>query len=444
MNELEASAQDWQGGIDWRQQGQIYYRHWWRIDVSENRAVHRSSGESVSYLGKLDGNNWHRFEYRDGQATYSIAVQFKQVAHPNPDPDRYAGPPYNAGSQPELGLRIWCVDYLRSAELQRHNDTTLTGTAVQPPFELWKRVDNAITEAGLLWPKLRSGSVAGCDEVVIRGGWLNGRWRNDYYRRLRQDEDWKLATGARRSKSATSILRIGLPLTDYSHHANQATSSKWRCEFGPGLDRFGRLQTRRTATMREVETDTLIAVAADQNLPHTGVTPLLVIKRDEISFAVLVKPNTRDLPIESGQIGGDLRACYSWEVVLSGWCTTASGRPQTEVVPWLGKPVASLDSIGPADLQVVRYSSREINHVLSSYQSWRWAYDSFLGALPCSPGFFETACKSEVEQGAIGQVVIRGGFVGGIQSLVTEIRFNLELPSDRPNAGWSKFFSMEV
>lgn len=173
---------------------------WWWLDAERAQLIIPGTGQSVRYAGRVDddadlglaGNSdrhWMRFEYEDGECRYPLLVEYRNIQDERP---RFW--------RPVVGR----VDHVRSAALWRKETNSATAN---PPYGLWRRVDDRICGAFACRPRLE---VVGTkpSRPAINGGWLNGRWTSELYCRGPR------ATGRRcRTRRATPRLS---PCTRFS------------------------------------------------------------------------------------------------------------------------------------------------------------------------------------------------------------------------------------
>lgn len=429
---LDSAGDRWTGGIEWSDAWEKLVRHWWRFHPTEPILIHRASGEQVVYVGAMEEVSWHRFEYREGEIQYPIAVQMKRVWWPNPRVGQRAGPRGDEREPDELALHVWRVDHLRSADLWR-SQTARNSEGAQPPYWLWRRVDHAIADAALLWPRKLGSDIVAAREVAINGGWLNGLWRENFFRRLRRTDNFD---------AWEHLGAFGLPLTDHYVDDIGARPPRWERVSASGVDLYGVKTFRQTALRNEIEHASIVATSGSlvhlERLPQ----PALVVLRDDTLWAVPISSD--GLSRKPGAVNDPnslLELSLSWTIRMDRPCSISlgSGNAASLSVPWLRRPISSFDGIGKGVLPA--YQASAIDHPLSSYGSWRFLYDCFLNALPFSPGFDERDLESSFMQCDDGQIKIIGGFVGGTLGLVTEIRLKCDLSSESPNANWSRHFS---
>jgi hypothetical protein len=158
--------------------------YWWSYRTNEQALVHKYSDERIEYQShKQDGlpqtgpDRWLRLEYRcksDG-AWYPLLVQIRRCSPGETDPT--ASIFRRTWFRPQLD--IWRVDHTRSLALWRSE----TGRADLPSYGLWRRADLAVIQAARCpTPDGIVFGVRSAEMVALNGGWLNGRWRAEFYR----------------------------------------------------------------------------------------------------------------------------------------------------------------------------------------------------------------------------------------------------------------------
>ena len=436
------------GGVEWSGEGEGWLRHWWRLDPKDPILIHRASGERIIHIEEMRDGSWHRFEFHHEDITYPLAVEVKRVWWPNPRAGRREGPRLDERAPGELCLLVWHVDHVRSLDLWRRREGTRAKAVQIPPYWLWRRVDHAIVDAALLWPRKPGSELVAARVVAVNGGWLNGAWREDFYRRIRRREDfgdsWEDIFRLRRRSHVRpfSIRELALPLSDHRLDEAGVPAPQWQRAIESGVDLCGLKTFSQTAMRNRLDGTVIVAASGSLTQAEQSPHPALVVLRDRTVWALPIRNNR---PWGASGLPGELHPVFGvssdLSVALDRPCSVlaTSGNSKCLDVAWLPKPVAPFDGIGKAELPT--YQTTVVNHPLSSYSSWRFLYDCLLNALPFSPGFDAEDLGSDVEQGENGQVTITGGFIGGIQGLVTEVRLKLELPSDATNAAWTKFFS---
>lgn len=180
--------------------------YWWTFDASTKVFRHRTFGDEIRYIGPAhvpDTDSfwpWYRFDYVDEAqgAWYPLLVQSK-TGQPEPykgicqwiDWERAGLVEYeDRHAFPKSTFRYWRVDHDRSLAIWRGE---MGRPDELPPYGLWRRADIAILAAALYLPPVPlMGSAP--EMVALNGGWLNGEWRSDYYRRATYS--WHRASGA--------------------------------------------------------------------------------------------------------------------------------------------------------------------------------------------------------------------------------------------------------
>ncbi len=149
---------------------------WWDWDSGTELLVNEVTGEQVKRHGSVlvdsanEGTHWIRFDYQSADAAYPILVE----------------------CAPELVYRkpfaVWRIDHVRSAALWRQEKNV---DVVHPPYGLWRRVDDCITDALACWPETECVDLELAECIRAIGGWRNSLWREDFYRTLARVEEFK-------------------------------------------------------------------------------------------------------------------------------------------------------------------------------------------------------------------------------------------------------------
>lgn len=433
-------------------------RHWWRFDPRARSMTHRTSGEKVVYRGRVSatGNllendrrgvpggspsqTWARFDYVFGDRTYPMLIEHRRVRYPNPWPERYTRPPYNAGPAEILDLSVWHLDHIRSAQLWRQENPRLAPTSYPEgaPYTLWRLADRAMVDAALLWPSFDGMPKA--DEIAINGGWLNGAWASSFYRRCGPDDpDWFRKLPA--SLELPGVRKPALALSEYTTAIPFAESPRWERVRGEAIGLHGERFDYPAALLRNASDGTLIGEAAGKHSYrfHERAGAIVVL-RDPLYVTSLMTSSSEPNKLEGWPGTGVLAPDASWNLMLDGRCALGLTGSVRKPPSFVGKSVIVRDSISNDHETPSRYSADSVAHPLLSYDLWQWLYDCYLTALPFSSGFRGSGIAS-VTQGDIGRVYISGGFVGGIQILTTEVRLKLDVPSDtKHSSSWAPFF----
>ncbi len=146
---------------------------WWEPSPKDDALLNRVSGQRLRRLGSsvlsdgLRSDGWIRFEYQDDEIVYPVLAQLRD--------DEYRDPLWR--SRRRTG-RVLTVDHNRSAGLWQAECGADSPT---PPYGLWRRVDDCLSDALPCWPRMKSRDRA-LAEVRIHGGWLNGAWHSGYRR----------------------------------------------------------------------------------------------------------------------------------------------------------------------------------------------------------------------------------------------------------------------
>lgn len=146
---------------------------WWLALPKVDMLVNRASGQRLRRIGLARveddpaGQGWFRFEYRDDEVGYPLLCRVIEGRYINPlkPRDEVSGP-------------VLQVDHNRSAALWRRESGSQSAV---PPYGLWRRVDDCITDAFPCWPGNGSGEPA-WQQVGFRGGWVNGGWQDRLFR----------------------------------------------------------------------------------------------------------------------------------------------------------------------------------------------------------------------------------------------------------------------
>jgi hypothetical protein len=147
------------------------YAGWWSADPSRAAAVSPDTNQRISYIGRAADDSdlglvsiqhrfWMRFEYEDAECKYPLLIEWQ--------------------NERRGGTQRWRVDHIRSAALWRREAAS---AASNPAYGLWRRADDAITQALARWPATDAIGPAPSG-ICINGGWHNGAWTGQYYRSL--------------------------------------------------------------------------------------------------------------------------------------------------------------------------------------------------------------------------------------------------------------------
>jgi hypothetical protein len=144
---------------------------WWVFDPERPAILRETTGQIVRYAGRAGGalpnlaesanRIWMRFDYEDSETRFPVLIEWRNV-------------PFAAGWRP----LVWRVDYGRSAMLWRREANT---DRAHPPYGLWRRVDDCLTDALACWPA-HPQTGAQPKFIGFNAGWLNGAWTRNLYR----------------------------------------------------------------------------------------------------------------------------------------------------------------------------------------------------------------------------------------------------------------------
>lgn len=414
-------------------------RHWWRYEPAERAMIHRASGEKVIFRGQTSVENgagppvadWARFDYEYERESYPLLIEVRRVRYPNTMPDRYVRAPYNGVSEPYSNLLVWRLDHIRSGALWARESTS------QVPYALWRRADRAMIDAALLWPR-EYGVLPPPDEVAVNGGWLNGSWTPDFYRRLypRDPELYRDLSYGR-----PMDCRIMLPLQDYTTKLALSASPVWESSIERSIGMHGERLEEPTCLIRNTLDGTTISKAGDIPMLYAPDrrNSCIVARRDNL-YVGLLMTSSNELNLLEGWPGDSSSGvCASWNISVYGSCAMGLVDAGDGFPSFLGKMPVSRDSITDPRQRKFHYSESTVDHPLLSYDLWQWVYEVFTSSLLFSKGFGRT--PGSATQGEVGRLYFDGGFIGGLHLLATEVRRFRELPGDKgQGTSWSAFF----
>lgn len=412
---------------------------WWQYDDSNSSMVHMATGEQVVFCGEVDlrgrliwrtsdiqaprrtdgkpdyNPGWFLFEYVFESEIYPILVGMGLFSYPNPD-----NIPRGDGGRTEedrIGPRIhgwaWIIDHNRSFELRR---SFSKADEPEPGYNLWKRVDRAITEVAFLWPGAKwwesSRGQRPAREIALRGGWINGSWRPDLQRRIGTD------VGLLHYAAANSPTQ---PLSDFV--ATTATATEQWSLLNPDTpeneltQREWRLGSRPsghilTVLFEEREAGPPPKITTTDN--KTGISTVKVLHRG---------PPTQSFGVEAKFPGGGLQ--FKLEK-RNEFPDPADQNPTIYRYDGIGR---SLFPFGADWKAVARLPSYDQSLVL---------VDLYMDALipltngllgPFSPPTLSPAC-----------LALYGVPLAGTRRGIMMATFENSLPPDRAMLGWSDFF----
>lgn len=137
------------------------YASWWSVDPDGATAVSPETKQQIRHIGKAADDTelrlvssqhrfWMRFEYEDAECKYPLLVEWQ--------------------NERRGGTQRWRVDHIRSAALWRREAAS---AAANPAYGLWRRADDAITQALTRWPATAAIGPTPSG-VCLDGGWHNG------------------------------------------------------------------------------------------------------------------------------------------------------------------------------------------------------------------------------------------------------------------------------
>lgn len=289
-----------------------------------------------------------------------------------------------------------------------------------------------MVDCALVWPR---GTPVGepAQEASVNGGWMNGRWTNDVYRRFYWYEPLEM-TQYRPWKNIHC-----LPLSDYALTPVDARSLEWETVEGPAFDGYGSVVPQQARIMRDTTGEFRIGKHAgaqtyfDPKSPARAALTALW-KGLYVTSGISVSDG---LTIHS-KYDNQLTPNVMWHSGLSifgtfGW---VDGQRNPELERWLGKPVVPSDFFfqRPTSWQ---YNEAVIDKIVASYRLWRTFFDAYASALPNCSGF---EGSTSAIQGDVGTVLLRSGFVAGTMGMISEIRLRLRVETDPPDFDWRRFF----
>ena len=441
--------------------------YWWTFDAGARTFRHLGTGEEIRLIARVNMHGaihpWYRFDYvhEGDRAFYPLLVEAKLAA---PEPYRGIGQwvdvvPASAVEYEDrapLGrtlFDVWRVDHDLSLELWR----TETGArGALPPYGLWRRADMAIVAAALCLPPVAPlGSPP--DMVLLNGGWLNGEWRSDYYRRATYS--WHRASGADKyGLTPEGAIKPG-------HGAGQffPLEQAWRLPLLTECPRWSRTEItvkyedpnqdsmERVAAMREERTGELIYATSwksadpltgkerwQRDLHYAGFGLLL---RDMVDFRY--RPAEQVL-IDPINISADFSPCDFVHVVTTparpGFFEfydvdfARTLLPDLKVSPNILHPEARIDPADLVDWRELRRSS------IGSYRLSLVLHEAMLHALPFSTGFDLGASSRTLTLGERAVLDFKSGETGCSWLYETTVRLHQRLASDGEGTGWEGLF----
>jgi hypothetical protein len=439
--------------LEWYDAWYGSFRHWWEDAGDEPAMFHRASGEKIVFREEVSpeviaglckhsdvvpvksatANRWARFDYVFAGQSYPFLIEIRRVRYPNPYPDRYAQPPYNGIREPVLDLTVWRLDHILSAMVwqseQHPNDTS----DAPPPYTLWRLAERAMVDAALLWPAKRA-VLPRADELAINGGWINGNWSREIYRRHRPKD-----VIAFRSMPAPSTRT--LPLSEYTTVLPFQTSPKWKEVVDASIGFSGERREDRAPLLRKRDDGTVIGKVRGE-IPYrfNEYVGAIGACRDDLYVILQMISSNKINHLEGWPPGINSGALSpSWNVWLDGYCSMGLKGKRAGQPSFIAKAVRNLDSISLGRI-AIDYSADAVSHPLMSFDLYQWLYDCLLNALPFSHGFETETPQASERQGDVGRILIQGGYIGGMELLATEVRLKLRIPGDDDTTSWAGFF----
>lgn len=136
---------------------------WWSYDSDTRTMQNDVTGQTVTEH-RLDSSGRKRIVYRDADVRYTL----------------YATRNFHLGDSEWMTLR---VDYDESAK--RQSTVSFLRKEI-PSYGLWRRIDDCITDALLVWPDPENEGRRRV-QFDLKGGWLNGEWKTKWIRRFSND-----------------------------------------------------------------------------------------------------------------------------------------------------------------------------------------------------------------------------------------------------------------
>jgi hypothetical protein len=139
---------------------------WWSIEPEAQCIGNVASGQRIaldagSRIANWGEENW-QFRYRDREIQYPILVRRK----------------FEKGQSGGTAA-VLEIDHSESAKLWRERGNQ---AGDNPPYGLWRRVDDAVVDALCCWKDL--GGLTQSIQVHAIGGWFNGAWHATWRRKF--------------------------------------------------------------------------------------------------------------------------------------------------------------------------------------------------------------------------------------------------------------------
>lgn len=443
--------------------------YWWTFDAAAKRYRHRTSGEEIRLIGLADSVDasgpwpWLRFEYGhpDEKAWYPLLVEIKRG---EPEPQRgiaqwvdviKAAPfEYEDRHQfPRSDFVFWRVDHDRSLELWRRE----TGQPdAYPTYGLWRRADLAVIAAALCLPPAEGMPPA--DMVLLNGGWLNGQWRSEFYRRSAYS--WHRASGAGNYPVLPGgTLKIGhgaqqfYAIAQYQPLPLEAPCPVW----AKGETRALWQEPKENDVLRllpcMMEQSTGEQLYMSNWRSHDPISGKEAWQRDlhYLGYGLLQRDicDFRHRPAEQ-VLADPININLDFSLCDFVHCVTTPARaryfefydvedaklllPDLKVAPHMLQEGATCDPTDILDWREVR------NRWFGAYLQSFILHEALMHGLPFSSGFDAGAPYKKQDLGERASFEFRTGETGSCWLYETTMRLRLRLPSDGSGPGWERLF----
>lgn len=446
------------------------YGYWWTYDPAAKTYRHRAFTEEVRFVGPAavaDSTSvwpWFRFDYvseAEG-AWYPLLVQVK-TGQPEPykgisqwiDWERAGLVEYeDRHAYPKSTFRFWRVDHDRSLALWREASGF---TDELPPYGLWRRADLAIISAALCLPPA-SPIGTSPEMVALNGGWLNGAWHSDFFRRATYS--WHRASGADKcaftpagKMKPDNIRNQFFPIEQATRIPILASCPVWTPGEIQVLWQEPRQndQVRVVACMREQRTGELLYASSWHSVDPVTTKEAWALDLHYAGYGIVLRDMT------------DFRYRPA-EEVLADPINISQDFGMCDFVHSVGTPTrakfVSVFDIDLAksmipDLKVAAHQiGPETAHGPGDIEPWkalrnkpfgahRWCFtvhEALMHALPFSPGFDLGAPVRKAHLGERATFDFKSAETGCSWLYETTLRLKLQLPSDGDGPGWEPLF----
>lgn len=394
---------------------------WWAPDPDKPAMVHRKSTETIIYRGPTDVTGWHRFEYWHFGQSVPLIIFVGSITYPHPFPERFHR--YRVSIPRTVEADVWIIDYRRSSEAWSRQ----TSSSDPIPYPLWRAADRAVRDVAMVW-KDKSKLICRADEVGLAGGWLNGAWRNDLFRR----QKWGSFTDDLGFGWAPTLIR--LPLATYQEPSANAVAPKWVCSIETTRDRFGAMTENIALQMSEVNSGAFVSPVDLSSYPTPpkfdwpvtfGVSSLLSFS--SINFR---RYRLTEDPLDT-KFDGPSDSLWRESI----WGAFIAGEPWRQNFP--DRITSSklsereLQAAFDSDVELMRMRVRIMEAQLSACEN----------ALPVCPPLDLSACPEEWVPPSDREVRIVGLPIAGIKAGDLAIRVSIEPTPDAPLLDWIATFA---